>query len=484
MAHYTQKGFFNINFKIKAHAAKGDKMSFFDDLQDIWEQVKIDLEDEITPSIMSLWFGPVHIHSYEGNTITFNTESEFNYKVLAKKYSPYLKKAFERHLGFEVEIAVIFTGTPTSIEKIKEQLGLPTVNAEEKEQTEASVDGVLPIDYSFQYTFDNFIVGSSNKFAHAACTAVAAHPARNYNPLFIYGPSGLGKTHLMSAIVNEMKRKNPKARVLYIKGEDFTNELIESLSKQQMAKFHEKYRSCDILLIDDVQFIAGKNSTQEEFFHTFNALYEERKQIVLSSDRPPKDIATLEDRLKTRFEWGLIADIQPPDLELRMAIIKKKAEQVNITIPEDVLIFLAENLRSNIRQIEGTIKKLSAIVFLGGREINMEVAASILREVTGGVVPVQVVVDKIFAAVYNKYGVEKAELLGQKRNKNIATARHISIYLIRQITEMSFPGIAKIFNRDHTTIIASCELISKRINSDPMFNVEISELLKEISSNV
>ena len=471
-------------------------MSFINDLEDIWEQVKIDLSKDITPSIMELWFGPVKIHGYEENTIIFATESEFNYNVFTKKYIPILKKAFSEQFGFEQEIKVIFTGVPSSTERIKEQLRLNrTPSAEEKkeepveesaenENEPVNVAGVLPIDYSFQYTFDNFIVGSSNKFAHAACTAVAAHPAKNYNPLFIYGPSGLGKTHLMSAIVNEIKRKNPKAKVLYIKGDDFTNQMIDSLSRQEMSKFHEKYRNCDILLIDDIQFIAGKTSTQEEFFHTFNALYEEHKQIVLSSDRPPKDIQTLEDRLKTRFEWGLIADIQPPDLELRIAIIKKKAEQVSITLSEEVLTFLAENLRSNIRQIEGTIKKLSAIVFLDGREITMEIAAACLQEITGGVVPVQVIVDKIFSAIFNKYGVTKAELLGEKRTKNIAFARHVSVYLIRQITEMSFPGIAKIFNRDHSTMLSSFELISKRINSDPMFNVEISELMKEVSSNM
>ena len=464
-------------------------MSFIKDLENIWEQVKEDLSKDITPSIMDLWFGPVKIHGYEENTIIFETISEFNYKVLTAKYVPLLEKAFSEYFGFEQQIKVIFTGVPSSTEKIKRQLGIIS-HAEENKNEEAAdgsenvISGVLPIDYSFQYTFDNFIVGSSNKFAHAACTAVAAHPAKNYNPLYIYGPSGLGKTHLMSAIVNEITRKNPKAVVLYVKGDDFTNEMIEFMTNKDMATFHNKYRKCDILLIDDIQFIGGKKSTQEEFFHTFNVLYENRKQIVLSSDCPPKDIPTLEDRLKTRFEWGLIADIQPPDLELRMAIIKKKAEQVNITIPDDVLTFLAENLRSNIRQIEGTIKKLSAIVFLEGKQITMEVAAACLQEVTGGVVPVQVVVDKIFSAVYAKYGVSKAELLGEKRVKNIAFARHVSVYLIRQVTEMSYPGIANIFGRDHATIISSCNQIAKRIANDAVFNIEISELIKEISSGV
>ena len=470
-------------------------MSFINDLENIWELVKEDLSKEITPSIMSLWFGPLKIYDYEDNTVIFETESEFNSKFLTKNYIPMLEAAFTERLGFEHKVSVVFTGIPASTERIKKQLGLIKDTDEDKKEAiseeisgnndeNAPISGVLPIDYSFQYTFDNFIVGSSNKFAHAACTAVAAHPAKNYNPLYIYGPSGLGKTHLMSAIVNEITRKNPRAHVLYIKGEDFTNEMIECMTKKDMSKFHDKYRKCDILLIDDIQFISGKPSTQEEFFHTFNVLYENRKQIVLSSDCPPKDIPTLEDRLKTRFEWGLIADIQPPDLELRIAIIKKKAEQVSITIPDDVLIFLAENLRSNIRQIEGTIKKLSAIVFLEGKQITMEIAAACLQEITGGVVPVQVIADKIFSAVYNKYGFTKTELLGEKRTKNLALARHITIYLIRQITELSYPSIGDIFKRDHTTILASCNQISKKINTDPLFNVEINELIKEVSSNV
>ncbi len=457
------------------------------DLDILWEQLKIELNKEVPNALMDMYFGPVSIHSYENNTIVFASETEFNYKVTSKTYMPYIKKALKELLNFEDEISLIFTGIPAE-KKLRQQLGIKSEEdeprAEEPEKPFDGVQGILPIDYSFKYTFDNFIVGSSNKFAHAACTAVATRPAGDYNPLFIYGPSGLGKTHLMSAIVNEIKRKNPKAKVLYIKGDDFTNQMIESLSRQEMHKFHDKYRNCDILLIDDIQFIAGKTSTQEEFFHTFNALYEERKQIVLSSDRPPKDIQTLEDRLKTRFEWGLIADIQPPDLELRIAIIKKKCEQINIVLSDEVLTFLAENLRSNIRQIEGTIKKLGAIYFLSGKNITMEIAASCLQEITGGVVPVQVIVDKIFSAVFNHYGVSKAELLSQKRNKEIAFARHVSIYLIRQISEMSFPGIGKIFNRDHTTIISSCDQITKKINSDASFSMEISELKKEVMSNL
>lgn len=346
--------------------------------------------------------------------------------------------------------------------------------------------------FNFEYTFENFIVGSSNKFAHAACLAVADHPAQSgntsspdnplftYNPLFIYGPSGLGKTHLLYAITNKLRQKNNKIKVIYIKGEDFTNQMIDSLARQAMKEFRDKYRSCDVLLIDDIQFIAGKTSTQEEFFHTFNALYEDSKQIILTSDRPPREIKTLEDRLKTRFEWGLIADIQPPDLELRTAIIKKKADQVNVSIPDDVLAFLAENLRSNIRQIEGAIKKLGAMSFLSGNRITMEVARSCISELLGGEEPVTVTVDKIFSAVYRKYNIKREDIVSTRRTKDIAAARHVSVYLVRQITDMSLPNIGKIFGRDHSTILSSIDTVEKRMAQDSVFRAEIEEMSKEI----
>ena len=248
-----------------------------------------------------------------------------------------------------------------------------------------------------------------------------------------------------------------------------------------MNEFRNKYRSCDVLLIDDIQFIAGKDSTQEEFFHTFNTLYEEKKQIILTSDRPPRDIKTLEDRLKTRFEWGLIADIQPPDLELRIAIIKKKIEQAHIRVPDDVVMFLAENLRSNIRQIEGAIRKLSALSFLNGKDISMELARNCISELLGGAEPVNVTVDKIFAAVFKKYNVRRNDLTGTRRTKDVASARHITIYLIRKITDMSFPNIGKIFSRDHSTIMSSIETVEKKLQHDTVFNVEINELIKEVN---
>ena len=287
--------------------------------------------------------------------------------------------------------------------------------------------------------------------------------------------------HLICAIVNEIKKKKPDTKVIYINGEDFTNQLIESIAKNDTIRFHNKFRSCDILLIDDIQFIAGKVSTQEEFFHTFNALHQEQKQIILTSDRPPKDIATLEERLRTRFEWGLIADIQPPDLELRLAIFKQKVEQAGINIPDDVLLFLAENLRSNIRQIEGAIKKLSAKSLIMGQVINMELAKSCLNELLGGAEPISTTVDKIFSAVFNKYNVPKEDIKGKKRVKNIIWARQVAIYLIREITELSFPNIGEIVDKDHSTVMYSYDQISKKISSNPLVEIEIKELSKEIT---
>jgi len=450
-------------------------MSHINDITDIWEMVKESFHQKLSQVSIDLWFGDLKIVSFEDDVLTFSTDSEYKLSTIQNKYMDMLSDAFASILGFEIEIKIQFDGTPVDVEQIKRQL---MGNLQRKKsENEESTPGYT---FHFEYTFDNFIVGDSNKFAHAACTAVADRPAMDYNPLFIYGPSGLGKTHLMNAVINEIKRKKSNLKVLYVKGEDFTNQLIESLSKQEMPQFRARYRNCDILLIDDIQFIAGKNSTQEEFFHTFNTLYEEHKQIILSSDRPPKDIQTLEERLKTRFEWGLIADIEPPDLELRVAIIKKKAEQINITLTDEVLNFLAENLCSNIRQIEGAVRKLSALSFLTGKTITMETARSCLSELLGGSEPINITLDKIFTAVYKKYNVKKEDIIGNKRTKEIAAVRHTTIYLIRRVTEMSFPSIGKIFNRDHATIMASNNQIEKKIHIDPIFNIEIEEMIKEI----
>ena len=478
--------------------------AYLQEIKLVWDIVYDSFRNSMADAIRELWFKDLTIEDYEDGVITMGIKSELKQKTLTEKYTGELARRFSDELGFEVIVNVVFTGTPLDREEMKRSImervsmGDPSYRLEqekkrreqeEKEKALASQNnahhlGSTMPPFNFEYTFDNFIVGSSNKFAHAACVAVAKMPAKNYNPLFIYGPSGIGKTHLLYAITNYLREQNPNVKVIYIKGEDFTNQMIDCLSRQAMPEFREKYRDCDVLLIDDIQFIAGKVSTQEEFFHTFNALYEGRKQIILTSDRQPREIKTLEDRLKTRFEWGLIADIQSPDLELRIAIIKKKAEQVGVELPEDVLTFLAENLRSNIRQIEGAIKKLGARVFLSGEQIDMDLARGCISELLGGAEPTSVTVEKIFSSIYQKYGVKKEDLISTKRNKEIAYARHITIYIIREVTEMSLPNIAKIFNRDHSTIISSIETIERKVFSDAMLDFEIKEIIKEVSPNI
>ncbi len=509
-----------------------------EDILKIWEDIKVKLcgKPNFGSAMVELWLIPLELLSFDNGKISFTCPSKYKTAIINSKYIDTISEAFEPYLDYLPEVEIFYkdretgeilykhitVGSPesragqiTDFSKIRpkdeenkseitpffrelpaddmkpfsDEKSFEGDSSEENDELPKSKKNLLP-PLNFEYTFENFIEGSSNSFARAACWAVATNvveaeegcTASQYNPLFLYGPSGIGKTHLMYAITNKISKERPEAHITYIKGEDFTNELIESLSHQSMNKFREKYRHCDILMIDDIQFIAGKVSTQEEFFHTFNALYENEKQIIMTSDRPPREINDLEKRLVSRFEMGLLADIQPPDIELRTAIIKKKAEQGNVKIPDDVLVFLAENLRSNIRQIEGAIKKLSALSFLSGKTITLDVASNLLSELLGGAEPIGVTVDKIFLSLYQKYGISREDLVGGVRTRDIAKTRHIAIYLIRHITEMSFPNIGKIFNRDHTTIMASYDNIEKRMVKENMFAVEINELVKEIEN--
>ena len=484
-------------------------MAYLDDISQVWHLVRESFRPELSDVITDLWLGKLEVVDFQGSTVTMKAESEVKIRVVTSKYKADIERRFSEMLGFEIKLSLVSESSPIIppedsdlMRRMKENDDLSHLTLLPESSSNSASNGYaevvpnepLPISghsnigstmppFNFEYTFDNFIVGASNKFAHAACIAVADRPAQAYNPLFIYGPSGLGKTHLLYAITNELKKKIHNIRVIYIKGEDFTNQMIDSMSRQAMTEFRDKYRSCDVLLIDDIHFIAGKTSTQEEFFNTFNALHEAGKQIIMTSDRPPREIKTLEERLRTRFEWGLIADIQPPDLELRTAIIKKKAEVFKVSIPEDVLTFLAENLRSNIRQIEGAIKKLGAKSFLTGRLVTMELARSCISELLGGAEPVTVTVDKIFAAVYKKYNIKKEEIVSSKRTKEIANARHITVYVIRQITDMSLPNIGKIIERDHTTVLSSLDTIEKRMVQNPVFRTELEEMIKEIKGS-
>ncbi len=325
------------------------------------------------------------------------------------------------------------------------------------------------------YTFENFIVGNSNRFAYQYALQASHYPAQQYNPLYIYGDPGLGKTHLLYAIANEILNLYPTYNIIYVKGEDFTNELVESLQKKTPLQFREKYRNADVLLMDDVQFIAGRDSTQEEFFHTYNALYETGKQIIMTSDKAPKDIKELEERLRSRFEHGPIQKIDSPDIELRTAIIKKKFESLRIDIPNEVVMYLSENIKDNIRQIEGVIKKMNAYCLMSNEKITLSLA----EKFTSDIITITSKIDgtKIVNAASEKYGIPTDAILGKSRVKDISWARHISIYVMRTIADMTYPDIAKFLNRDHSTVMASYEKIKTESNLNPLVAKEIQDLI-------
>ena len=340
--------------------------------------------------------------------------------------------------------------------------------------------GEKRLTYNPDFTFENFIVGTSNRFAHAAAMNVSDNLGTRINPLFIWGPSGLGKTHLMYAIANRALQRDPGMNVIYVKGEEFTNRLVEAISRSRTKQFRQKYRSVDMLLIDDIQFIAGKEATQTEFFHTFDALYEDKKQIILTSDRPPKELTSLEDRIRSRFEAGLLADIQPPDYELRLAILRNKISQNKIDVPGDVVDFLAQNLQENIRQLDGVIKKLAMANLLSGQLITMEMVLQTVPEYLRDAEPVSDTVDRIIDCVARHYEVSIDDIMGSSRKKDIKTARNVAMYVVRSMTGMSFPQIGAVFNRDHSTVHSNVNMIETELLSDLVLDTTINELMKEI----
>ena len=442
--------------------------------KDLWESILTCLREKYMTNItVDLWFKEAQLESLDEDVAVISHTSPFKKSMIETRHISTLNQVFEEILGFPVKIVVHLVGEGAEKTEKKNELPKP----QKPEPIEAP--GYMP--FNSEYTFDNFVVGGSNKFAHAACTAVATNPAAEYNPLFIYGSSGLGKTHLLNAIMNEMRRRDPNVAIIYVKGDEFTNQMIESIATDSREKFRAKYRKADVLLIDDIQFIAGKNSTQEEFFHTFNALYEDRKQIIMTSDRPPRDIKTLEDRLKTRFEWGLTVDIQPPDFELRIAIMRNKAKMMNMTLPDEVLNLIAENLKSNIRQLEGAIKRICARAYLNGEQVTLELAKECISALIVSNDPPEVTAKKIIETVSKKYGIPIDEIYGRKRTKPISNARNISIYVIRKITSLSLTSIAQIFDRDHTTGMSAVKSVEGEIRTNPLLEIEIGEMIKEIT---
>ena len=400
----------------------------------IWGRIISTLEKQLTVPVVSSYLDDAEVLEVNDHAIVLYTPSEYRKEMILGRFSLYIKEAMKEMSGQDIELEVVCHKAPP----------VPAVDNSENQFL-----------FNPNFTFDRFVVGSSNRFAHAAAVAVANKPAESYNPLFIYGKSGLGKTHLLYAIAGEIHRQNPASRIVYIKGDQFTNELISALQKGKNFEFRDKYRNADLFLVDDIQFIAGKDSTQEEFFHTFNSLYEANKQIVLTSDRPPNEMNLLEDRLKTRFEWGLLADIQPPDYETRMAIIKNKAYTLGLDMPDDVCSYIAENITTNIRQIEGTVKKIMAYRDLTGNDIDLPSVSRAIKDMHKGKTEAVATPSLIISEVCRFYSIEESVLRGTLKDKITAEARQVAMYLIRELTPLSFPDIGKEFGKDHTTVIHS-----------------------------
>lgn len=432
-----------------------------DSFNQAWELICEFCKSQITEVAYKTWFSrlkPVSMDFEQGMAL-IEAPNEFHKQTLLRCYSDLLSEAFQSIFGSKIDFS----------------LCVQDDHPEVKPKTE-------PATESEELTFANFVVGPSNRFAHAACQAVAAQPAVLYNPLFIYGNPGLGKTHLLNAIAKEFNKNFSNRTILYTKGEDFTNDVIDGIARGTMPQVREKYRTVDLLLIDDIQFIAGKVSTQEEFFHTFDALREAKKQIVLTSDRPPKEIATLEERLKSRFESGLLADIQVPDFETRTAIVNRKAESLGFEIPDSVSEYIATKLKNNIRQLEGAVKKLRAFHLLEDKPINVATAQAAISDIINNSQPAPVTVDKIIEEVARTYGnVSPDDIRSQKRNSNISEARQISMYIVREITDLSMVDIGQTFGgRDHSTVVYATRQVEKKIEKDPHTKAIVNDIIKNI----
>ena len=427
---------------------------------EIWAKVVELMGNEMTSTSINTWFDDIVPVCLEDTRFVIYSPTRFKRDIVASRYAPSIQRALHELFSADFDVVVLTEGELEGYQGQKQSSFLPGTE---------------------EYTFERFVVGSSNKFAHAAARAVADNPGQSYNPLFIYGESGLGKTHLLYAIAHTIHDNHPDYKVVYIKGDTFTNELIQAIREGRNQEFREKYRGADVFLMDDVQFIAGRDSTQEEMFHTFNTLYELRKQIVFTSDRPPKEMLRLEDRLKTRFEWGLLADIQPPDYETRMAIIKNKAIRMGVELPEFLLQLIAENITANVRQIEGTVNKIMAYQDLMGDSVSKDTVVRAVKDMFKDKSDIVPTADVIIEEVCNFYNIDNSALRGQGRTKDTALARQVAMYLIREMTNLSLKEIGREFeNRDHTTVLHSIERVEKLKKSTP----EITEVIKDIRSNI
>jgi len=433
-------------------------------LEALWTRLLAALEGQVPASALESWLRPCRVLAMDGNRLRVIAPNKFTRDWIGQHHADTIEAAARGILGADTQV---------SIEMDVEPERSPAVLRDR-------VPGAAPEDLTPRYTFESFVVGSSNQFAQAACKAVAELPGKAYSPLFLYGGVGLGKTHLLHAVGHEMARLHPSLRMLYLSSERFTNELINAIRYDRTGEFRAKYRTIDLLLIDDIQFIAGKERTQEEFFHTFNDLYESHKQIVVSSDCTPKEIPELEERLRSRFEWGLVADIQPPDFETRVAILKRKAEIERVQLPDEVAYLMASRIKTNIREIEGSFTRMAAFCSLTGREMSVDVAQEVLSELWGADEKV-ITIEHIQRTVSGFFGLKLTDMRARTRTKTVAFPRQIAMYFARQLTHASLTEVGRAFDKDHTTVLHAVMKIEAMIRVDAKFKKTVDTLAESVA---
>jgi len=453
-----------------------------EDIQELWSRALASIQKKLSKPSFETWLKATTADSYRDDVLVIAAPNEFARDWLENHYTGLIMETLKDLTGTDIRVKFII---PQSNQENDDYYDIPKHKPAYTHRDERNNKETRKTMLNPKYTFDTFVIGAGNRFAHAASLAVAEAPAKAYNPLFIYGGVGLGKTHLMHAIGHYVLEHNPDAKVVYLSSEKFTNEFINAIRDNQADNFRNKYRNVDVLLIDDIQFLAGKEQTQEEFFHTFNALHEDMKQIVISSDRPPKEIPTLEDRLRSRFEWGLITDITPPDLETRIAILRKKAKAEGLDLPNEVMLYIANQIDTNIRELEGALIRVVAYSSLINQDINVDLAAEALKDIIPSSKPKSITIKDIQAAVGEHYNVKIEDFIAKKRTKSIAFPRQIAMYLARELTDYSLPKIGDEFGgRDHTTVIHAHEKISKLLETDQNLRREIQEITEHLKSPV
>ncbi len=450
----------------------------------LWHQALARIQCELPSQAYETWFQPTRVVASTPTSLVVEVPNPFFRDWLASHYTELIHRVLESLYPSKVKVE--YAVAPRSGVQEPVSLGSAASTATMVAPTWAGSERPASSEFLLnpRYTFEQFVIGSSNRFAHAAASAVTESPAKTYNPLFIYGGVGLGKTHLMQAIGHRLRERFPQARCLYLSSERFTNQLIWAIQNRSMAAFRERYRSADVLLVDDIQFIGGKESTQEVFFHTFNALYDAHRQIVVSSDRPPKELRGVEERLVSRFEWGLVTDVQPPDLETRVAILKKKAEAQGQPVPDEVMLFIAERISSNIRELEGALNRVIAYAVLASREVTLGMAQEVLKGMVAETAR-RVTLDRIQKVVANHFGLTVAELRGKRRSRDISLPRQIAMAIARELTEASLPAIGEAFGgRDHATVIYACQKIFVAKKGDGGMRQLLEGLVAELKKDL